>query len=337
MRLQLEHLTIGYRQRGQPKAIARNLDTGVDAGELVCMIGPNGAGKSTLLRTIAAMHPPLSGRVTLDGVDLHTIPARERARLLAVVLTERATGGLLTANALVGLGRYPHTGWSGRLASDDHAQVERALDMVGGLPLADRFVIELSDGERQRVMLARALAQEARVLLLDEITAFLDLPGRVTIMHLLRRLTRESGRAILVSTHDIDLALQVADRIWIVSGDGDLVAGGPEDLALSGSFDALFAQHGLEFDSTRGTYSEPTQAQRTVELRGDQSADDTIRYWTERALRRAGFAVRRVDGPPAEIHLRLPATRGEPWEIIEPHGHHDTSSLSELAVFLREK
>jgi iron complex transport system ATP-binding protein len=226
----------------------------LNAGELVCLLGPNGAGKSTLLRTLAALQPPLAGRVLLDGADLHAMPARERARRLSVVLTDRIQVGQLTAYTLFGLGRYPHTNWSGRLTEADHAVIRRALAATGATDLAARPVGDLSDGERQKVLIARALAQEPRLMVLDEITAFLDLPRRVEVMRLLGRLARTTENAVLLATHDLDLALRSADRIWLLPRGGPLQVGAPEDLILSGAFESVFATEGVAFDRADGSF-----------------------------------------------------------------------------------
>ncbi|PMP84292.1 MAG: ABC transporter ATP-binding protein, partial [Roseiflexus castenholzii] len=247
--LATEDLSIGYAPRRAPwRVIADNLNLALHAGEVVCLLGPNGVGKSTLLRTLVGMQPPLSGRVLLDGADIAALSPREIARRLSIVLTERIEVGQLTAYALVALGRHPHTDWTGRLTPHDEDVVRRALEAVDAVNLAARLVHELSDGERQRVMVARALAQEPLVMALDEPTAFLDLPRRVEMMRLLRRLAHEMNRAILLSTHDLDLALRTADTLWLLAPGGVIHVGAPEDLVLNGAFEATFANEGMTFD-----------------------------------------------------------------------------------------
>ncbi|MDA8020919.1 MAG: ABC transporter ATP-binding protein, partial [Thermoanaerobaculia bacterium] len=244
-------------------------------GELVCLVGPNGAGKSTLMRTLAGMQPALGGEVLLDGADIHRLSARERARRLSVVSTDPVATGLLDVEAVVGLGRYPHTGWSGRLREEDHRIVRWAIAAVGIEDFVHRTVSELSDGERQKVMIARALAQEPQVMVLDEITAFLDLPRRVQMMQLLRQLARSSNRAILLSTHDLDLALRSADTIWLMPRDQPLVVGAPEDLVLGGDFESVFVREGIHFDREQGSFrihrklgESPRVSRRPRHLRG---------------------------------------------------------------------
>jgi iron complex transport system ATP-binding protein len=284
--LQTHALAVGYS--GRPaRIVAEALNVSLRAGELVCLIGPNGAGKSTLMRTLAGMQAPLSGSVTLMGDNVHTLPARDLARRLSVVLTERINPGLLTAYTLVSLGRHPYTDWSGRLSVQDEAVVRHAIADVGAESLADRLMGELSDGERQKVMIARALAQEPALMILDEPTAFLDLPRRVEMMQLLRRLAHESQRAILLSTHDLDLALRTADRIWLMPSNGHLQVGAPEDLVLSGAFEAAFRAEGVTFDAQTGAFRVHNATEGKVAVIGN----GLPALWTRRALERAGFAV----------------------------------------------
>ena len=284
--LRVENLTVGYRSRRTIKPVAKNINLTLGAGEFVCLLGPNGAGKSTLMRTIAGMQPPLAGRVLLDGIDVQTLTANQRAARLSVVLTERATAGLLTVYTMVGLGRYPHTGWFGKLTAEDHEAVGRAIRLAGVEAFSHRLVGELSDGERQRVMMARALAQEPRLMILDEITAFLDLPRRVEIMKLLGGLAADPGRSILISTHGLDLALRTADRIWLLRADGTLCTGAPEDLVLDGSFAEAFAAEGIEFDPMRGAFNVRKDIGARIKVIGGGAIQ---RKWTLQALQRCGF------------------------------------------------
>ena len=284
--LQTHDLAVGYA--GRPaRIIVDQINVSLHAGELVCLIGPNGAGKSTLIRTLAGMQAPLRGSVTLMDEDVHTLPARDLARRLSVVLTERVNPGLLTASTLVALGRHPYTDWSGRLSVHDTAVVRQAIADVGAEALADRQVGELSDGERQKIMIARALAQEPALMILDEPTAFLDLPRRVEMMQLLRRLAHESQRTILLSTHDLDLALRTADRIWLMPSGEPLQVGAPEDLVLSGAFEAAFRAEGVTFDAQTGAFRIQSETRGRVSVSGD----GLPALWTKRALERAGFTV----------------------------------------------
>ncbi len=264
--LQTRNLAAGYRSRRTRRAVLERVNVSVRAGELVCLLGPNGTGKSTLLRTLAGVQPALWGGVDLGGVPIASLPAGELARRVGVVLTDRVGIEGLSARTVVELGRYPHTGWLGRIAVHDRAVVAWAMEIVGARHLADRDFSQLSDGERQRIMIARALAQEPVLLLLDEPTAFLDVPSRVDLMALLRRLARDAAIAIVASTHELDLALHTADAAWLLCPGGEVVTGAPGDVVLAGDVAQAFGRRvGRDIERGKG---EP--AMRSIStMRGD--------------------------------------------------------------------
>ena len=247
--LEAQGLSIGYRAGGRQRVLHSHLDARIERGQLICLVGPNGAGKSTLLRTLAGMQPPLAGDVLLEGQPLHALPAEARARRIAVVLTAPVDVDYMTAWEIAALGRYPHTGISGRLGDHDRERVAWALHAAGAEALTNRPLRALSDGERQKVMIARGLAQEPAVLLLDEPTAFLDLTHRAEMMRLLRSLARAGAHGqplgVLLSTHELDLSLRSADQMWLLQAGEPLRTGSPESLRESGAFRAAF---GAAFD-----------------------------------------------------------------------------------------
>lgn len=202
-------LTVGYRGH----RVVEDISLSLPCGRLVCLLGPNGAGKSTLLRTLCGFQPPIEGTVTISGSDITTMSAAEVARLVSVVLTDRPLTPSLTAAEMVGLGRAPYTGFWGRLSDDDRRFVSEAMQTVGIDSLATRRMGRLSDGERQKVMIAKALAQHTPVIVLDEPTAFLDYPSKVAVMKTLARLAHDEGKTILMSTHDLELAAQLGDEL----------------------------------------------------------------------------------------------------------------------------
>ena len=326
-----EALCIGYTMRRRaPRRVAGPLNLALRPGELVCLLGPNGAGKSTLLRTLAGVQPPLGGHLTVGGVPLASLGPEARARQLSVVLTERPDTGPLTVLELVRLGRHPHTGWLGGLAAHDHAQVQAALAATGTTAFAHRPVSELSDGERQKVMLARTLAQDTPLILLDEPTAHLDLPNRVALLRLLHELARTLGKAILLSTHELDLALQAADRVWLLPATGELLAGPPEDLVLSGAFAAAFQREGLAFDISTGTFELHAPTGPLVQLLGT----GPVAFWTRRALLRAGFVP---TSQPATWRVAVPTeASGGAWLSQGPgqpeRQHSSIAALLEALV-----
>ena len=326
--LETSSLTIGYRTKGRSRTVAQGLDLQLGTG-LVALLGPNGAGKSTLLRTISGLQSPLEGRVRLLDQPMEELSARQIARRVAVLFSGRPRAAQLTAKELVALGRQPHTGWWGRLGPQDRQQVERALETAGADDLAARPVAELSDGECQKVAIARALAQEARVMLLDEPTAFLDLPRRVDLLHRLRDLTRDSGQAIVFSSHDLDLALQHADRLWLLSSDGVLSQGAPEDLVLDGSLEEAFRRQGVVFDASSASFRVRAAAGVPVAVVGE---DGLAKQWTRHALRRVGLVEGSgPDLPRVEVDERGSAPR---WIVTQGHDRSEHDSLESLVCHL---
>ena len=281
-------LAVGYKSgRSKRTVVLEDVDLELHRGEFVCMLGPNGAGKSTLLRTLGKMQPILDGSVEIEGRSIARLSGHALAKLLSVVLTQRLTVGHLTAYELIGLGRYPYTGWAAGLTPQDHRVIQWAIRVTRSHELAARDVSELSDGERQRVMIARALAQQPTVMLLDEPTAFLDLPTRVEITGLLKRLSRETGLAVLMSTHDLDLALRSADTLWLITPEHRLELGAPEDLILRGELQSTFSSSELYFDSDIGGFRPRIPAIGTALL----VADGLPGRWMRRALEREGFEI----------------------------------------------
>ncbi len=216
--IQLENISLGYS--GEP--LLRGVTHQIPSSTLLSLLGRNGAGKSTLMRTIAGLQPPLSGRVLIDGFDTMAIDEQQRATLVSIVTTERVRIPNMSCRSLVALGRAPYTDWLGRLTVEDQQVVEQALQMVQMSHFADRSCDKLSDGELQRVMIARALAQQTPIIMLDEPTAFLDITARYRLMELLRRLADEFHKTVLFSTHELSLALRCSDQVALIEGDNIL-------------------------------------------------------------------------------------------------------------------
>lgn len=244
MQITLKNLTIGY----DGKAVADGINATLESGQLTCLLGANGVGKSTLLRTISAFQEAVAGEVLYDGTPLNDISPKERARMIGVVLTQRPQVQYMRVRELVGLGRSPYTGFWGRLAEDDEAIVEEAMERVGIMPLAERLVHTLSDGERQKAMIAKALAQQTPVIFLDEPTAFLDFPSKVETMQLLHSLCHDMDMMVFLSTHDVEIALQMSDRIWLMNRDAGLSIGEPGELARHGVISRFIERQGVSFD-----------------------------------------------------------------------------------------
>ena len=252
--IRIDSLSIGYRGKSSVKVVAANYNATINSGELTCLLGANGVGKSTLLRTLSAFQPKISGHIFIQGKDISDYTDSDLSTVISVVLTEKCDVRNMTVTELVGLGRSPYTNFWGTLTKDDRRIVEHSIELVRAGELKDRMVHTLSDGERQKVMIAKALAQETPVIFLDEPTAFLDFPSKVEIMQLLHRLSRETGKTIFLSTHDLELALQIADKIWMMDKTNGLTIGTPEDLSLNGSLSGFFARKGITFDRETGLF-----------------------------------------------------------------------------------
>ncbi|MBR5297504.1 MAG: ABC transporter ATP-binding protein [Parabacteroides sp.] len=278
-------LSIGYVLKGGKQKVVHDcLDLQLFAGEVTCLLGLNGAGKSTLLRTLCGFQPPLGGAIRLMGQPLTSYSQSKFSLTVGVVLTEKTNAGGITVYELVSLGRHPYTGFFGQLKKQDREIIEQSLEAVGIAHKASNYVSELSDGERQKVMIAKTLAQQCPIILLDEPTAFLDVTSRIETMALLHRLSVEQQKAILLSTHDLDLAIQMADRLWLQEKGKAMGCGTPEDLIMSGAFESFFGKEGIVFDAKTGKLNIEMDSS-PIGVEGDA---DTA-YWVGNALVRNGY------------------------------------------------
>lgn len=246
--MEIQDLSIGYINARGIVTIQEGINATLGEGEFTCLLGPNGAGKTTLLRTLSGFLPPLQGSVIIDGKHLSAYTPSELSRMISVVLTERPSVSSMTVEQLVALGRSPYTGFWGRITDRDRRVVEDALEITGASGLKDRLVDTLSDGERAKVMVAKALAQETPIIFLDEPTAFLDFPSKAEMMRLLKRLAREQGKTVFQSTHDLNMALALADKVWLCDRPHGVTVGTPRELSDRGSLESYFCRSGIEFD-----------------------------------------------------------------------------------------
>lgn len=292
------------------------------------LMGPNGSGKSTLMQTIAGLIPAQSGELKISGISMHQIKHSERAKLMSLVLTERLDQGNLCVWDVVMTGRYPYLGMRGRLRAEDVEILQHCMRICRVESMANRCLSELSDGERQRVMIARALAQETPLVILDEPTAHLDLPSRLEVLTMLRDLSRTLNKCILVSTHELDLALRWADRVWLFDKEHRVESAAPEDLVLTGSIERVFGSEQLHFDELRGEFRLITQQRQALYL----SAEGLARSWAIRALQRMGYSV--VETSDAE----LPSVVAEPngWRLVHMGVEQICSDFWSLQQALRK-
>jgi iron complex transport system ATP-binding protein len=267
--MKAETLTVGYGEL----QLFKDISVQLQAGELVCFMGPNGCGKSTLIKTLAGLLSPLSG----------SLPKKDEKKV-AVVLTDRIQSQHMTVHELITYGRYPYLGWDLKLSASDKEIISGCIDLVRIGNLIDKKINELSDGQMQMVMIARALVQDTPVMLLDEPTAHLDLNNRLEIMNLLRRLAREKNKSILLATHELDLALQTADKVWLATGQ-TIKIGIPEDLVLDGSFDNVFQFKG--YDLKTGKVQHETWRKTSLKIVGEGPTF----LWTKNAFERNGFTI----------------------------------------------
>jgi iron complex transport system ATP-binding protein len=315
-------LAIGWGGRRE-RVLASGIDLEVEEGELAVLVGPNGSGKSTLLRTLVGLQPPLRGSVELCGSEIARLPVTERSRRAASVFTDRFDSGYFTVFDIVAFGRYPYTDARGRLEPRDLSAVRGAIAAVGLSSLATRGFMELSDGERQKALIARTIAQDSPLLVLDEPTAFLDAPARVEVFHIVQNLARSSRKAVVLSTHDIDHALRYADRLWLMDREHRFRSGAPEDLALSGGIGRAFDGEGFRFDLGSGTFKSAQAASPlAVELLGREGPSTT---WTKRLVERLGLVPVAAKGEQEDgaeeasiARIRIEESEGGPLFSVIP-------------------
>lgn len=328
--LSAHDLAIGYsksRRKGG-MALYSNLSFNLYRGELTCLLGANGAGKSTLLRTISALQVPLGGRVDLIGKPLNKYSEQELSYLLGLVLTDKTSVGALTVYELVALGRYPHTGFFGKLSTEDHCIIKKAIADTGITQKATTYIAELSDGERQKAMIAKVLAQQCDVIILDEPTAFLDVTSRIDVINLLRNLAMSQNKAILMSTHDIELALMLADRLWLLSQANGLQCGVTEDILFSGTIARFLDRKDITFDIRIGGFNLNIPRDKTAYI----NVPDEYYRWTRNFLQRNGYKL--IDDKnqtPLQIII-------DQWPIIQLYFNGTEmqfNSFAQLGFYLR--
>lgn len=251
--LKTENLSIGYASKKEQTIIGSNININLHRGELIGLIGANGIGKSTLLRTLTNVQKPLQGTVKINNKNLHQFNAIDLAKVLSLVLTEAVSSKNLSVFELVALGRQPYTNWVGNLTEYDINKVNEALELINITHLKHKNCFELSDGQLQKAMIARALAQDTDMIILDEPTTHLDMYHKAYILKLLQKLTQETGKTILFSSHEIDLTIQLCDTVVVMTDDG-VVSDQPCNLISKGVFNSLFPKDLIAFDENTGSF-----------------------------------------------------------------------------------
>lgn len=320
MNFQLQNLSIGYDHH----MVKRNINISAESGQLICLIGKNGCGKSTLIRTLSGYLPMLSGNILINGKNMKSMSSRQKATQISIVLTESSHSDWLTVDDVVSMGRIPYSNWTGNLQNNDKIIIENAIKDANIEDLRYRHIDSLSDGEKERVFIAKAIAQDTPIILLDEPISHLDIPNRIETLHLLQKLSHQSNKIIIVSIHEIKLALRYADEIWMIKND-DLINGIPEDLVINGTMENFFEP--LSFDTLNGDYILVNKNNiGFVNVKGEESIN---LHWTKLALNRIGFIINK--DADCEIDVNL-----DNW-ILKRFGKEKTiTSIGDLIKELRQ-
>lgn len=329
--IHIKNLSVGYQNGTEKNMVITNLNTTVMPGELIGVIGQNGIGKSTLLRTITRLQEPISGQVLIHEKDISEYHRATFSQKVSFVSTEIIKLNHCTVRELVAFGRSPYTNWFGKISHDDDVIIDEAIEMVGLSALASRNINQISDGERQRVMIARTLAQDTDIIVLDEPTAFLDLPNKFEVVHLLSELTRKKGKTILFSSHDLTIAMKEADRLWLILPD-KFIEGSPEDLVLQHKISDIFKQTRLKFDPKKGDFSIRRKSVGSCKLIGK----GTPYIWTKRALERLGFEAESQTEHPAIMVTIYELDGSISWELVQSDQVVLFDSIYDLAAYLKK-
>ncbi len=326
--LTTRELAIGYANgRRSPRVILEQLNLVAHQRELICVLGENGSGKTTLLRTLAGMNVPIAGELHIGGEPLPSLSQLELAKIRAIVLTDRINGAMLTGLDVVTLGRFPYTDWRGQVKDQDQEIVSQVLQWVGAQEFARELFDQLSDGQKQKILIARAMAQEPQLLLLDEPTAFLDLTRRIEIMLLLKELTRETGCTVIMATHDLDSALRVADCFWLIGGDGRVYCDIPEQLVLQGQLETAFSDSGLRFNYHSGSFEKDREFCPPIHVNGR----GRVHEWTCRALKRLGYTIADHATQPDIPAVDIKRNDGEfQWKWQHRGNQYEAQEMAEL-------
>ncbi len=323
----LDSLKVGYGSGKNENVLLPSVRATAKKGELIAVIGRNGIGKSTLLRTITGLQPSQGGEIIYNGINIRKYSRMDLAHTIGYISTESVKVSNMSVYDLVSLGRFPHTNWIGRIDLKDHDIIMDALEKTSISAYCTKFIAELSDGERQKAMIARILAQDTPIMVMDEPTAFLDVGSKYEILQLMHQLSQESEKTIVFSTHDLDMAVSQSDKIWLIS-DKQVREGAPEDLMIEGAFDHLFDSSSVEYNPEHGTFSFISEEKGTIYIEGA----GILRHWTEKAVNRAGFSVSAEKTIP---YIILPSGSNRHWRLRTHDSLSEYNSIYELISWLK--
>jgi len=327
--IQTRNLTVGYGKGKNRLDVLSQICLQANAGQIIALIGANGTGKSTLLRTLAGLQSALDGEILLNSMDFKQLTPKEIALQVSLVLTDRIQTGYITVGDLVAMGRHPHTDWKGRMNDADIKAVLDALTVTGLSQLIHSDLQELSDGQKQKAMIARALAQDGNLMLLDEPLIHLDVPSKWEIMNLLQRMAHERSKTVILATHELDLSLRMADQLWLIDGNANIITGTPEDLVLDGLISKVFDSQQYFFDQELGGFATKSKGTK-VKVSGSGS----VLVWTKRALERAGYQA--VDQEVGMEIICESSGSGRKWELVIEDQTVICYSIEELIISLGE-
>ena len=323
--IELSNLSVGYRQPdGHPLEILKNVNLTAAPGEMIALIGSNGIGKSTLLRSLAGFQPWFAGDIRIEGRSLRKMTSKDTARIMSFVSTETIKVPNLSVFDMVAYGRFPYTNWVGMLDEADRNIINESIKKVGLEGFENRQVMQISDGERQRVMIARALAQDTPVIVLDEPTAYLDVSNKYEIFHLLQDLASMRNKTVVLSTHDLNIALREVDKLWLIAPEGNF-QGAPEDAVLNGWLNQLFRNEHIGFDENEGDFFFRKEFRAKVKVEGE----GVPLIWTLRALNRKGYQIVMKAEP--DFHV----TAGKDiWKLSVKGSTFEFNSIYSLLAYL---
>jgi len=320
--LSINSLQIGYNSGKEKNVLLPPLSAHANKGELIAIIGRNGIGKSTLLRTLVGLQPSMGGEVIYEKKNIENYSRIDLARKVGYISTEIINVSNMRVYDLVALGRFPHTNWIGKIDSMNHEFITHSIESTGMSSFSTRFISELSDGERQRTMIARLLAQDTGIMVMDEPTAFLDIGSKYEILHLMHLLSQKQEKCIIFSTHDLQMAINMSDKIWLIT-DENIKEGAPEDLMIAGAFDHLFDSSLVRFNLENGTFTSLNTGMVSIYVEGE----GIKKYWTDKALNRIGLKVSEVKTDP---YILVPTHLDKNWHLKSLTSDEYFSSLYDL-------